>query len=130
MFTVNPSSGQPIYAQLMTQIRHAIDSGVLQPGDGLPGIRTLAEKLIVSPNTVVRAYSELERDGLLELRQGLGAFVARRRGAKTRSDKTLQAQERVRALIDRLLGEGFEEEEIQRLVEIELFHRAAVQRKS
>ena len=129
MFTLNPSSGQPIYSQLMQQIRHAIDSGVLQPGDALPGIRPLAERLVVSPNTVVKAYSELGRDGLLELRQGSGAFVARRRGAKARSDKMLQAQQRVRGLIDRLLGEGFEEEEIQRLVEVELFHRAVAERK-
>jgi GntR family transcriptional regulator len=129
MFTVNPSSGQPIYTQLMQQIRHAVDSGVLQPGDALPGIRKLAEQLVISPNTVVKAYSELERDGLLEVRHGAGAFVARRRGAKARSDKMLQAQERVRGLIDRLLNDGFDEEEIQRLVEVELFHRVTAGRK-
>jgi len=124
MFRVNPSSSQPIYLQLMQQIRHAIESGVLQPDDVLPGVRTLAEQLVVSPNTVVKAYSELERDGLLELRQGAGAFVARRRVPKTRTDKVRHAQERVRALVERLQADGFSEEEIQRLVEAELFYRA------
>ena len=122
VFTVNPSSGQPLYLQLIQQIHHAIDSGVLQPGDALPGIRTLAEQLVVSPNTVVKAYSELQRDGLLELRQGSGAFVAGRR-SKARTDKVRQAQERIRAMLDRLLDEGFDEEDIQRLVETELFYR-------
>src|SRR5499427_7624534 len=122
MFRVNPSNSQPIYLQLMQQIRHAIESGVLQPDDVLPGVRTLAEQLVVSPNTVVKAYSELERDGLLELRQGAGAFVARRRVPKTRTDKVRHAQERVRALVERLQADGFSEEEIQRLVEAELFY--------
>ena len=63
IFTVNPSSGQALYLQLMQQIRHAIETGVLQPGDGLPGVRTLAQQLVISPNTVVKAYSELEHEG-------------------------------------------------------------------
>ena len=129
MFTVNPSSGQPIYLQLMQQIRHAIDSGVLQAGDSLPGVRTLAEQLVVSPNTVVKAYTELERDGVLDLRHGSGAFVAPRRVTKARIDKMRQAQERVRTLVDRLLDEGLSEEEIQRLVEAELFYRVPADRK-
>ena len=129
MFRVNPSSNQPLYLQLMQQIRHAIESGVLQPDDVLPGIRTLAEQLVVSPNTVVKAYSELERDGLLELRQGAGAFVARRRVTKVSTDKVRRAQERVRALIERLQADGFSEEDIQRLVETELFYRAPAQKR-
>jgi GntR family transcriptional regulator len=128
-FTVNPSASQPLYLQLMQQIRHAVDTGVLQPGDVLPGIRTLAEQLVVSPNTVVKAYSGLEDEGVLELRQGSGAFVSGRRTTKARSDRIRHAQERVRALVERLLGDGFSEEEIQRLVEAELFYRAPAAQK-
>jgi len=62
-FKLNPSAGQALYVQLMQQIRHGIETGVLQEGDLLPGIRTLAEELVVSHNTVAKAYSELEHDG-------------------------------------------------------------------
>jgi len=74
-FKLIPTTGRPLYLQLMQQIRHAAETGALRDGDQLPGIRTLAEELVVSPNTVAKAYSELEHDGLLELRQGSGAFV-------------------------------------------------------
>src|SRR5262245_31571347 len=129
IFTLNPSSGQPLYLQLMQQIRHAIDTGVLQAGDGLPGVRTLAQQLVISPNTVVKAYSELEHEGLLDLRHGSGAYVSGRRGKKSRSDRMRQAQERVRALVEKLQGDGLSEEEIHRLVEAELFYPTSTERK-
>jgi GntR family transcriptional regulator len=128
-FRVNATSTQPLYLQLTQQIRHAIDTGVLQPGDSLPGIRTLAEQLVVSPNTVVKAYSELEHEGVLEMRQGSGAFVAGRKTTKAKSDRVRQAQDRVRALVERLRTDGFSEDEIQRLVEAELFYRASAQKR-
>jgi GntR family transcriptional regulator len=128
-FRVNSTSTQPLYLQLTQQVRHAIDTGVLQPGDALPGIRTLAEQLVVSPNTVVKAYSELEHEGVLEMRQGSGAFVAGRKATKAKSDRVRQAQERVRALVERLQADGFSEDEIQRLVEAELFYRAPAQKR-
>jgi GntR family transcriptional regulator len=128
-FKVSPTATQPLYVQLTQQIRHAIDTGVLQPGDLLPGIRTLAEELVVSPNTVVKAYADLEHEGLLEMRQGSGAFVAGRRPTKAKSHRLRYAQERVRALVERLQSEGFNEEEIQRLVEAELFYRATAQKR-
>ena len=123
-FRISPTSTQPLYLQLTQQIRHAIDTGVLQPGDLLPGIRTLAVALVVSPNTVVKAYADLEHEGLLDMRHGSGAFVARRRTNKAKSDRVRHAQERVRGLVERLRSDGFDEEEIQRLVEAELFYRA------
>jgi len=130
IFTLNPSSGQPLYLQLMQQIRHAIDTGILQPGEGLPGVRTLAQQLVISPNTVVKAYSELEHEGLLELRHGSGAYVAGRRTKKARADRLRQAQERVRELIDKLQRDGLSEEEIHRMVEAELFYPISTDRKS
>ena len=84
----NPSLGVPIYLQLMEQVKHAIETGALQPGDQLPGIRPLAEELVINPNTVAKAYRELEHEGVIELRHGAGAFVsangARRKGRPTR----------------------------------------------
>jgi len=64
------TAGQPLYLQLVEQIRHAIETGALHDGEQLPGIRTLAEELVVSPNTVAKAYTELEHEGVVELRQG------------------------------------------------------------
>ena len=128
-FRISTTSTQPLYLQLTQQIRHAIDTGVLQAGDGLPGIRTLAEQLVISPNTIVKAYSELEHEGLLEMRQGSGVFVAPRKSSKVKSDRVRHAQERVRALVERLQHDGFSEEEIQRLVEAELFYRAPAQKR-
>jgi GntR family transcriptional regulator len=129
IFITNPSSGQPLYLQLMQQVRHAIETGVLQAGDSLPGVRTLAQQLVISPNTVVKAYSELEHEGLLELRHGSGAYVSARRKTKTRGDRLRQAQERVRDLVDKLQRQGFSEEEIHRLVEAELFYPASTDSK-
>jgi GntR family transcriptional regulator len=74
-FKVNPDSGVPIYVQLIERFKHAVESCLLAPGDQLPGIRTLAQELVISPNTVVKAYTELDREGVIELRHGVGAFV-------------------------------------------------------
>lgn len=121
IFTIIQSSGQPIYLQLIQQIRHAISTGVLKSGEGLPGVRTLAQQLVISPNTVVKAYTELQHEGLLDLRHGSGAYVALQRRTKSRTDRFRQAQGRVRALVEKLQSEGLSEDEIQRLVEAELF---------
>jgi GntR family transcriptional regulator len=75
-FQCDPTSRVPIYRQLMDQIRQAVARGKLQPGRRLPSVRVLSRELVVNPNTVARAYTELERDGLLNTRQGLGVFVA------------------------------------------------------
>jgi GntR family transcriptional regulator len=122
VFKVNPQAGQPLYLQLMQQIRHAVETGVLQRGDQLPGIRTLAEEIIVSHTTVAKAYSELAHEGLLEIRHGSGAYIAAPRGGKLRSERVRVAQERVRALVEALQRERFSAEEIRRLVEAELFY--------
>jgi len=122
VFKVNPAAGQPLYLQLMQQIRYAVETGVLQHGDALPGIRTLAEELVVSHNTVAKAYSELEHEGLVELRHGSGAYVSARRKTKLRGEKVRLAQERVRMLVESLQQEGLSEEEICRLFEAELFY--------
>jgi GntR family transcriptional regulator len=122
VFKLNPSAGQPLYLQLMQQIRHAIETGVLQHGDELQGIRTMAKELVVSHNTVAKAYTELEHEGLLELRHGSGAFVSAKRGMKTRSEKVRHARSRVQALVESLRKEGLSDEEMHRLFEAELFY--------
>src|SRR5579883_1769293 len=75
-FTLNLKSGMPIYRQIRDQIRYGIASGRLHPGEQLPTVRALAVDLAVHPNTVIKAYSELERLGILTTEQGSGTFVA------------------------------------------------------
>jgi GntR family transcriptional regulator len=75
-FTLDPKSGVPIYRQIQDQIRYGIGSGKLRPGEQLPTVRALAVDLAVNPNTVIKAYTELERLGVLATEQGSGTFVA------------------------------------------------------
>jgi GntR family transcriptional regulator len=75
-FTLDPKSGVPIYRQIQDQVRYGIASGRLRPGEQLPTVRALAVDLSVNPNTVIKAYTELERQGLLTTEQGSGTFVA------------------------------------------------------
>ncbi|HEY6763130.1 MAG TPA: GntR family transcriptional regulator, partial [Candidatus Sulfotelmatobacter sp.] len=120
LFRLSPTTGQPLYLQLMQQIRHAVESGALRHGDQLPGIRTLAEELVVSPNTVVKAYSDLEHEGLLELRQGSGAFVSVKRSTRSQISRVHEAHSHVRKLIGGLREMGLNDDEIRRVVEAEL----------
>lgn len=116
----NPSSGVPIYFQLMEQVKHAIEIGALKAGEQLPSIRPLAEELVINPNTVAKAYRELEHEGVIELRQGAGAFVASRARSQQDAEKLRAAQVLVAQGIQRLRARGLNDEEIRRLVEAEL----------
>src|SRR5918999_3036067 len=116
----NPSSGVPIYLQLIERVKHAIATGALRPGEQLPGIRPLAEELVINPNTVAKAYRELEHEGIIELRHGAGAFVSANAGAKKLTEKLRAAQATIAATVQRLHARGVTDEEIRRLFEAEL----------
>ena len=128
-FKLTPTSGQSLYLQLVQQIRHAIESGALQDGDQLPGIRTLAQELVVSPNTIAKAYSELEHEGLLELRQGSGAFISVNHRARSLSNHIQAASRRVIDLVEELRERDFRDEEIRRMFEAALLHQPDTLRK-
>lgn len=130
IFKLNSSAGQPLYLQLIEQVRYAIETEVLQDGDQLPGIRTLAEELAVSHNTIAKAYSELEHEGLLDLRQGSGAYVLAKRSTKSQADRIRVAQDKVRTLVDSLKDKDFSEEEIRRLFEAALLYARPVEGRS
>jgi GntR family transcriptional regulator len=125
IFRLQTHAGQALYLQLMQQIRHAIETGVLENGDQLPGIRTLAEELVVSPNTVAMAFSELEHEGLLELRHGSGAFILVNRRTRQLAGRLQSAQRRVADMIEELRDDGLHDEEIRRVFEAELLNSAA-----
>ena len=120
IFRVNSSNGQPLYLQLIEQVRHAVESGVLQDGDQMPGIRTLAEQLVVSHNTIAKAYNELQHMGLLELRHGSGAFITAKKRFTTRTDEVRRAQAKVAELVETLRSDGFSSDEMRRLFEAQL----------
>jgi GntR family transcriptional regulator len=117
IFRPNPSLGVPIYLQLMEQVKHAIETGALRPGEQLPGIRPLAEQLVINPNTVAKAYRELEHEGVVELRHGAGAFVSATARGKKLTDTLRAGQTIVAAAIERLRERGLSDEEIRRLFE-------------
>lgn len=73
---INYKSGKPVYLQIVEQIKYAAASGTLKPGEAVPGIRPLAEKLRVNRNTVAKAYQELEREGVIETHAGKGCFIS------------------------------------------------------
>ena len=120
IFSLNPNSGIPIYLQLMEQIRFGVETGALRPGDQLPAIRRLAESVVMNPNTVAKAYRELEHEGLIELRQGSGAFVSTKLDTGELAGRMKKAKPLVKHTVQRLLALGLTEEEVRRLVEAEL----------
>jgi GntR family transcriptional regulator len=115
---LNPASGTPLYLQLVEQLKHAIASGAIAPGEQLPSVRKMAEDLLINPNTVVRAYRDLESEGIVELRHGSGVFV--RESVSARIDLMKKAEPIIRTAVDRLEALDLDEEGIRRLMENEL----------
>jgi GntR family transcriptional regulator len=85
IFQIDFKSGKPVYLQLVDQVRHAAATGVLRPGEALPAIRTLAEELRVNRNTVAKAYTELESQGVVEAAHGKGCYLKENPAQFTRS---------------------------------------------
>lgn len=96
---ISSSDGVPIYIQIVNQVKHLVASGRLSPGEEIPPIRVLAEKLVVNPNTVARAYLELEHGGIVTKRQGAGTYVAETRSGLSRREKLKLLQPRADTLL-------------------------------
>ena len=127
---IDPHSSDPVFAQLVFQVKLAVARGELSDGDRLPSVRELARELSINPNTVVRAYDTLESEGVILRRQGAGCFI---NGRPT----TLNSRERNRrltALSTRLTTEafhlGFEVDDVKRAVDAALDRLVSVQKKS
>ena len=84
---ISVQDGAPIYQQIVEQVKYLVAGGRLQPGDDVPPIRVLAEQLRINPNTVARAYLELERAGIITMRQGFGTTVAQVKSPLPRKEK-------------------------------------------
>src|SRR6059058_2378365 len=96
---VSPTDGVPIYLQIVNQVKYLVASGRLAPGEELPPIRTLAERLLINPNTVARAYRELEAAGVVEKRKTAGTFVSDAGSPLARRERMKILTERVDALL-------------------------------
>jgi GntR family transcriptional regulator len=117
---VTTGTGTPIYRQIIDQVRLGVATGALVPGQAMPSVRSLAERLVVNANTVVKAYAELVRDGVLESQQGMGFFVAEKRQIYSKSERL----RRLRLAVDNFIHEAifldFSAEEIRRVVDEKL----------
>jgi GntR family transcriptional regulator len=121
-FFIDSSSRTPICRQLNRQIREAVARGKLRPEERLPSVRELSRSLVVNPNTIARVYTDLEREGILNTRPGLGVFVA-----KSGSELSKKVRkERLQEAIDRFLTEAvhldFTAEEVRTLMLEQIKH--------
>jgi len=106
-FLLDMHSGMPVYRQIMDQVRGAIASGALNAGDQLPTVRQLAVDLAINPNTVVRAYRELELGGLLETHQGTGTFISAQKMKRADAQREKQLAQIVGDCVSRAGAAGF-----------------------
>ena len=114
---ISAGGASPIFKQVVDQVRLGVATGKLAAGDQLPSVRMLAERLVVNPNTVARAYAELARDGIIDSQPGRGVFVARPRQIYTRAERLRRLEPFVEALLNEGVALGFSGEELLEFVE-------------
>ena len=122
---VDPSNGLAIYDQIVRQIKFAVAGGALPPGEMAPSVRELARELAVNPNTVARAYQQLQTEGVLDSVRGMGLAVASGADKRCRSERLKLVQGRLREVLLEARRSGLELDELKQLIEEEL---AAVDR--
>lgn len=107
---IDPHSGLPVYRQMIDQIKYYIASGTLKPGDQLPSVRELAQRLSINPTTVVKAYTELQHEEVIDLRHGKGAFVAERANEVSifEKDKVVRRLARQLAVESQQIGASYD----------------------
>ena len=111
-FAIDLHSGVPVYRQLIDQVRSGIASGSLSDGDQLPTVRQLAVDLAINPNTVMRAYRELELGGLIETHQGTGTFIANKKLEKNSAERDRQLGQMAQEFAARAGAAGFSLEDL------------------
>jgi GntR family transcriptional regulator len=114
---IAPNDGLPIYLQIVNQIKYLVASGRLNPGDELPPIRVLAERLIINPNTVARAYRELELAGVVEKRRTAGTYVSDQGSPLARRERIKILTQRIDALLAEARQMDVSFEDLVKLVE-------------
>ena len=114
--TISLTDGVTIYRQIVNQIKYLVASGLLKPGEELPPIRTLALQLKVTPNTIVKAYSELETSGVIHKRQGSGTFVSEARPQLAVAQRRRIIEQRIDALLAEAHQLNFSADDLLRML--------------
>ena len=109
-------SGTPIYRQIIEQVRLGTATGALVPGDAMLSVRTLAEQNLVNPNTVVKAYAELVREGVLESHHGKGFFVAEKRQVYSKAERLRRLRQAVEGFVHEAVFLDFTADEIRQIL--------------
>jgi GntR family transcriptional regulator len=110
--SLDPRSGVPVYRQIIDQVQGGMASGTLAAGDQLPTVRQLAVDLAINPNTVLRAYRELELGGLLETQQGTGTFITQKKVKRDQAERARQLNQLAGEFVARAGAAGFTVEEL------------------
>ncbi len=111
-FSLDPRSGVPVYRQIIDQVTGGIAAGALAPGDQLPTVRQLAVDLSINPNTVIRAYRELEIRGVLETEQGTGTFISNQKVRLDEAERQRSLNQLIGDFMARAGSAGFTAEEL------------------
>jgi GntR family transcriptional regulator len=121
-FHLNVTTGSvtPIYRQIVEQVRLGVATGVLSPGQAMPSVRSLADRLNLNANTVVKAYAELVRDGVLDSQQGLGFFVAEKRQVYSKAERLRRLRQALDAFVHEAVFLDFSADEIRKAVDEKL----------
>ena len=114
--TITTGSGTPIYRQIIDQVRLGVATSALVAGQAMPSVRALAEEHLVNANTVVKAYAELVRDGILESHHGKGFFVAQKRQIFSRAERMRRLRQAVEAFVHEAVFLDFTPDEIRQVV--------------
>lgn len=114
-FRLDARSGVPTYLQLVQQVKQALRLGILQPGDQVPTVKEVVGKLAINPNTVLKAYRELEREGVTEARRGQGTFISANQPAAVPADYSALRAALVK-WVERARKAGLDEEGIDALI--------------
>lgn len=112
---INPYTGIPLYVQIAEQIKKAVLTGILQEGEQLPPVRQLALELLINPNTVVRAYQELEREGIITTRRGSGTFIAPAAAKLNKVQKEEELKRKIRELLAEARFLGIEKDDLKEI---------------
>lgn len=125
-FTIDPANGLAIYEQVVRQVVFAVAAGALQPGDLVPSVRELARELAINPNTVARAYRQLQDDGVLQSIRGTGLAVAEGARRRCQSERLKLLRCRIQQVLEEAKQSQLEHAQLVSLVENEL---AAIKRE-
>jgi len=120
VWKVDPQSSEPLFQQIVNRVKQAVAVGRLKPGDRLPSVRELAKELVINPNTIARAFRELEGEGVTLSRRGSGTFVAERKVVLKAEERRRRLREALEAALRDAVNLGLDEQEVRKVFDAAL----------